>query len=106
VFNPDTFPASTFMAPFEMAAWSLKVVPITAPVRSNAEIETAIVTLGGEQGGGLVVVSDAFVVTHRVPVISAAARNNVPAVYAQFIYPRDGGLLFLRQPELLPTLCR
>jgi putative ABC transport system substrate-binding protein len=26
-------------------------------------------------------------------VISAAARNNVPAVYAYSFYPRDGGLL-------------
>jgi putative ABC transport system substrate-binding protein len=36
---------------------------------------------------------DAFTFVHRVPVISAAARNNVPAVYAQSTYPRDGGLL-------------
>jgi len=30
---------------------------------------------------------------HRAPVILAAARNNVPAVYPQSDYPRDGGLL-------------
>ena len=28
-----------------------------------------------------------------MPIILAAARNNVPAVYAQSNYPRDGGLL-------------
>jgi putative ABC transport system substrate-binding protein len=32
-------------------------------------------------------------VVHRAPVISAAARNNVPAVYALSEYVRDGGLL-------------
>ena len=30
---------------------------------------------------------------HRVPTILAAARNNVPAVYAQSYFVRDGGLL-------------
>jgi putative ABC transport system substrate-binding protein len=29
---------------------------------------------------------------HRVPIILAAARNNVPAVYPQSAYVRDGGL--------------
>ena len=30
---------------------------------------------------------------HRAPIILAAARNKVPAVYAQSYYARDGGLL-------------
>jgi putative ABC transport system substrate-binding protein len=32
-------------------------------------------------------------ITHRAPVISAAARNNVPAVYNLSFFVRDGGLL-------------
>jgi putative ABC transport system substrate-binding protein len=36
---------------------------------------------------------DNFVAAHRESIISAAARNNVPAVYPQSDYPRDGGLL-------------
>ena len=82
------------MPSFETAARSLKVVPITAPVRSDAEIETAIVALGREPGGSLVVMpSGGFTVAHRAPIILAAARNNVPAVYYQSSYVRDGGLL-------------
>ena len=69
------------MPSFETAARSLKVVPIIAPVHSDAEIETAIIALGREPGGGLVVMSDAFMFAHRAPIILAAARNNVPAVY-------------------------
>jgi putative ABC transport system substrate-binding protein len=34
-----------------------------------------------------------FTFTHRAPIISAAARNNVPAVYSQSGFVRDGGLL-------------
>jgi putative ABC transport system substrate-binding protein len=68
-------------------------VPITAPVRSDIEIETAIIALGREPGGGLVLISSGFLLAHRAPIILAAARNNVPAVYSLSVYARDGGLL-------------
>ena len=35
----------------------------------------------------------AFLFSHRAPIILAAARNNVPAVYATSDFVRDGGLL-------------
>jgi putative ABC transport system substrate-binding protein len=37
---------------------------------------------------------------HRVPLISAAARTNVPAVYPRSFFARDGGLLSYG-PDLL-----
>jgi putative ABC transport system substrate-binding protein len=94
MFNPDTAPASAYMPSFETAARSLKVAPIIAPVHGDAEIETAIIALGREPGGGLVCLPDGgFTFTHRAPIISAAARNNVPAVYRFSDFARDGGLL-------------
>src|SRR5262249_30292366 len=39
MFNPDTSPASVYVPSFETAARSLKVVPITAPVHSDAQID-------------------------------------------------------------------
>jgi putative ABC transport system substrate-binding protein len=93
MFNPDTAPASAFMPSLEMAAQSLKMVPIISPIHSDVEIETAIVALGREPGGGLVVMPDVFADMHRAPIISAAARNNVPAVYCLSEFARDGGLL-------------
>jgi putative tryptophan/tyrosine transport system substrate-binding protein len=92
-FNPDTAPVSVYMPSFETAARSLKVVPIAVPVHDDVEIETAIIGLGREPLGGLVVMPDTFTAAHRVPIISAAARNNVPAVYPRSDYARDGGLL-------------
>jgi putative ABC transport system substrate-binding protein len=74
MFNPDTAPAPTFMPSLETAARSLKVVPIIAPVHSDAEIETAIIALGREPGGGLAVMGDVFMAVHRAWIISAAAR--------------------------------
>jgi putative ABC transport system substrate-binding protein len=98
LFNParfSTLPAAApvYMPSLETGARSLKVVPILAPVHSDLEIETAITVLGREPGGGLVVIPDAFLIAHRAPLISAAARNNVPAVYFQSSFARDGGLL-------------
>ena len=93
MFNPDTAPVSAYMPSLETAARSLKVVPIIAPVHSDGEIETAIIALGREPGGGLVVLPDVFTSAHRAPIILAAARNNVPAVYPLPDFARDGGLL-------------
>ena len=66
---------------------------ITAPVHSDVEIETAIIALVREPGGGLVTMPDVFLTVHRAPIISAAARANVPAVYWASDFARDGGLL-------------
>src|SRR5262249_48843994 len=90
---PDTSPASAFMPSLETAALSLKVEPIIAPVHSDGEIETAIIALGRESGGGLVVMPDIFMVAHRVPIILASCRDNVPAVYLLSEFGRGGGLL-------------
>jgi putative ABC transport system substrate-binding protein len=92
-FNPDTAPVSAFMPSFETAARSLKIAPIAAPVHGDAEIETAIIALGRDPGGGLVVMPGPWMTVHRAPIISAAARNSVPAVYSQSEFARDGGLL-------------
>ena len=93
MFNPDTAPASAYMPSLETAARSLKVVPIIASAHSDVEIEAAIISLGREPGGGLVVMPDVFMIAHRAPIILAAARNNVPAIYWQNFFAREGGLL-------------
>jgi putative ABC transport system substrate-binding protein len=93
IFNPDLPPASAHMPALETAARSLNVELIIAPVHSDIEIETAIVALMREPGGGLVVMPDAFMGAHRALIISTAARNNIPAVYTTSYLARDGGLL-------------
>jgi putative ABC transport system substrate-binding protein len=93
MFNPDLPPASAYMPSLETAARSLKVVPIAAPVHSDVEIEAAIIALGREPGGGLVVLTDVFTYAHRASIISAAARNNLPVLYHSSVYVREGGLL-------------
>jgi putative ABC transport system substrate-binding protein len=93
MFNRQVAAAPTFMPSLERAARSFKVALIGAPVHSDVDIETAIIALGREPRGGLVVIPGAFINVHRAPIISVAARNNIPAVYPQSFYAREGGLL-------------
>jgi putative ABC transport system substrate-binding protein len=93
MFNPDIAVTSPYMPSLETAARSLKVEPIIAHIRSDAEIETAIIAMEREPGAGLVVMGDPFTIAHRAAIISAAARNNVPAVYGFSYFARNGGLL-------------
>jgi putative ABC transport system substrate-binding protein len=76
----------------ETATRSLKVVTIRVPVHREEQIETVIAAIGREPGGGLVVMPSPWTAVHRVPIISAAARNNIPAVWVSY-FARDGGLL-------------
>ena len=70
------------------------------PDHSDAEIETAINDLGREPGGGLVVPGDTFTLAHRAPIILAAARNQVPAVYPLSKFVKDAGL-FSYGPDMV-----
>jgi putative ABC transport system substrate-binding protein len=86
MFDPDLSP-QVFTPSFEAAARSLKLVPIIAPVHSDVEIETTIIALGREPGGGLV-----DMLAGQASIV-AAARNNVPAVYVLPARARRGGLI-------------
>lgn len=95
MFNPDTAPGGGlhFLPSFETAARSLGVVPVTASVHSEAEIETAIMMLGREPGGGLVVESDGFMFVHRAKVTLLATQYKLPAVSDRTLPTEQGGLL-------------
>jgi putative ABC transport system substrate-binding protein len=84
MFNPDTVTALVYMPSFETAARSPKVAPIIAHVHNDVEIETAIIALGLEPGGGLMCLPDGgFTIAHR------SYRPRAETTYRQSI----GGLL-------------
>jgi putative ABC transport system substrate-binding protein len=101
MFNPDTTSgggihvggARSYYLSFEAAAPLLKVALMEAPVRSDAEIETVITSLGREPGSGLVVSVDPFVFGHHAQIVLLAARNKVPTVGSLSSLARNGGLL-------------
>jgi putative tryptophan/tyrosine transport system substrate-binding protein len=96
IFNPDTTPRAGmyYFREFEAAARTIKVEPIAATARSDAEIESIVTTLGPGPGNGLIVMPDYFMLNHSRPIISLAAQNSVPAIYPwRFVVSRDGALL-------------
>jgi len=95
MFNPDTAPYTTsyFLPSFETAASLFGVATAVAPVHDDTEIETVITGLGREPGSGLLAMPDNFLTIHRAPIISLAARLNVPVVYQTPDNAREGGLL-------------
>jgi putative ABC transport system substrate-binding protein len=89
MFNPDNVLGfgKYFLASFEAAAGSLGVEPVAMPVRSDAEIETAIAALGAEQAG--LVEFSSFLAAHMGTIISSTARHNVPAIYEGTLFPGE-----------------
>ena len=64
-----------------------------APVRSDAGIEEAIVTLAREPGGALINLPDVFTAAHRDATIAAATRYGLPLMGPSEFYARSGALL-------------
>src|SRR5262249_53867688 len=61
---------------------------------SNArEIDAAFVTMGRERTDALLVAPDGFFASRRVQLANLAARDRLPAVYAQREHPVVGGLM-------------
>ena len=93
MFSPDTTTAAYYMPSFEAAARSLGVTPVTVPVRSEADIETAITMLGRGPGGGFILPPDGFTTARRWLIASLAKQAHVPFVAAAASLAREGGLL-------------
>jgi putative ABC transport system substrate-binding protein len=96
MFNPDTVPFfNIFLQPFQAAARASALEPITAEVRSVADVERTVASIGGRPNTGLVVMPDSFTSTGNIlnAIILAAARNRVPTIYPFRNMVTVGGLV-------------
>ena len=94
IFNPDTASfAKSFNQAIEAAAQSLGVSVTLAPVHADAAIEAAVAAQAQQPGGGVIVLPESFVITHRKTIIAAAARYRLPTFGMNDLFPRDGGLM-------------
>jgi putative ABC transport system substrate-binding protein len=85
--------AEYFLDPFKTAAASFEVEGSAARVRDPAELETIIAAYARDPNGGLIVMPDTFLSTHRAKVTALAAQHRLPAVYPFRFYATNGGLL-------------
>jgi putative ABC transport system substrate-binding protein len=94
IFNPATAPyAEYYLGPFKVAAAWLSLEGIPTPVRDTSELESAIAAQARRPNGGVVLMTDSFLVTHRAKITSLAAHYRLPAVYPFRDFIEVGGLL-------------
>jgi len=95
MFNPDTAPYfNYYLQAFQTAARASALEPITSEVRSVADVERTVASIGARADTGLVVMADVYPATGNVldAIILAAARNRVPTVYPFRYMVTAGGL--------------
>ena len=93
IFSPDNRSAALLSRPFEALAAPLALQPILLPVRAPAEIERAIDTFVQEPNGGLIFAPDVTVYIHRRLITTQVARRRLPAIYADPVMVKAGGLM-------------
>src|SRR5436190_3388700 len=94
LFNPATAPyAEYYLNSFKAAASSFAMEAIAAPVRDTSELESVVAAQARAPNGGLLVMTDSFLVTHRAEITSLAARYRLPALYPYRFFAELGGLL-------------
>ena len=93
ILNPDATPAKVYLPALEAAATSFKMKPVIALVHTSSEIEPAIASFAQGLHGVMIIVPDAFAVTHREKYIHLAAHYRLPTVYGFSAFARAGGLL-------------
>ena len=92
MFNPPTATyVESYLNPFKVAAASLGVETIVAPVHDIPEIEFLVSK--SEPNSGLVVIPDSFTIAHRAEITLLANRYRVPAVYWSRSWAELGGLI-------------
>jgi putative tryptophan/tyrosine transport system substrate-binding protein len=95
LFNPETSAGggSYYLDALQSAAASSGIETVATSVGNAAAIEAAVTALAREPTSGLIVMPDIFNAAHQQLIISLAARNRIPAVYAFRFFPAGGGLL-------------
>ena len=90
LLNPATATyAKSYLNAFKAAAASVGVQAVAAPVHDRSEFDAVIAAQAREPNSGLIVLADAFTVTHRVEITLLAARYRLPAIYPFRFSPRS-----------------
>ena len=89
--NPDSSTLDGYFRSIAADSLSLAVEPVRAAVRNLEEITRAI--SGSGEGGGLIVVPDAFTLSNRAVLVAQAMQQLVPAIYPFRFFAAEGGLV-------------
>ena len=93
LFNPDDPGPTLGMKLMHEASPALKVKLQSMPVRTDAEVATALTTLGRERPDALLVYPDFVTGRNRPKILELAAKQRLPAMYGFREWADAGGLL-------------
>ena len=82
-----------FLRAGEVAAQSLAIELVPAPVENGADIERSIESFARVPNGGLILPPDITTITHRDLILALAAKYSLPAVYPFRLFVVAGGLM-------------
>jgi putative ABC transport system substrate-binding protein len=93
IYNPEAAPyAPTYLSSIQRAAPSFGVKTAFRGIENVGAIESAIASIGNGGAVGLIILPDAFTASNRAPIIAAAKRHSVPAIYPYSVFVQSGGL--------------
>lgn len=94
LYNPATSPlANSYLDPFWLAATSLAVEPIVAPIRDPSELQPAIAAQRAAPNAGLIVMPGSFMANQSAQIVALAAYYRLPAIYPFSYFAEIGGLM-------------
>jgi len=94
LFNPATTPyRDIYVNPLKVAAASLGLEAIAAPVLDGSELESVVAAQANEPNSSLIVMPDGFMNVHRAEIIALSARYRLPTVCAWHFFAELGCLL-------------
>jgi ABC-type uncharacterized transport system substrate-binding protein len=93
VFNPDNASAVLISRTFEALAAPLAMQATLIAVQNPSQIERAIESFARERNGGLLFAPDVTIYIHRELVIAQVTRQRLPAIYADPVMVKAGGLM-------------
>jgi putative ABC transport system substrate-binding protein len=91
--DPANHNFAGFVRSFSAAAKSMKVEPISAPIRNTGDIERAIEAEARSPNGGLIVTATTFSTVSSDLIIALASKFRLPAIYWNSVSVQSGGLM-------------
>jgi putative ABC transport system substrate-binding protein len=91
--NPANPVAAPELADIEAAGRSLGLKVIVLNASTDAEIDAGFALIAQQQVPALLVNTDSFLSSRRERIVAAAARQSIPAIYAQREFLPAGGLM-------------
>jgi ABC-type uncharacterized transport system substrate-binding protein len=92
IYHPDNSSAVFFKRAFEAAAGPLAIAPLIVPIHGLADIDRSMASLAEQPDVAVLFPPDLTTQALREEVVTLAARHRLPAIYADAMFVKIGGL--------------